>query len=88
MITRAQWGARPYRPGGNTFAPRLAGVTIHWEGPGIGTRSHDRCDELARQIQAFHMDTRGWTDVAYNLMVCEHGHVFEGRGRYRGNGRL
>jgi hypothetical protein len=32
------------------------------------------------------MDTRGWTDIAYNLVVWAHGAVYEGRGRDRGNG--
>jgi hypothetical protein len=85
-VTRAQWGARPFRPGGNRFTPPITGVTIHWEGPAVGTRTHDRCPALVRQIQAFHMDSRGWTDIAYNLAVCPHGYVFEGRGRDRGNG--
>ena len=26
------------------------------------------------------MDGRGWSDIAYNAIVCPHGRVFEGRG--------
>lgn len=86
MITRAQWKARDFRPGGNAFAPPIEGATIHWEGTKVGPLNHADCAGHVRQIQAFHMDTRGWTDIAYNLLVCRHGGIFEGRGRYRGNG--
>lgn len=78
LITRAQWGAR---------APRaqppedFTGATAHWEGPHMGTFPHASCPAKVRGIQAFHMDARGWSDIAYNAVVCPHGYVFEGRGR-------
>jgi hypothetical protein len=31
-------------------------------------------------VQNFHMDGRGWNDIAYNWLVCKHGYVFRGRG--------
>lgn len=30
-------------------------------------------------IQAFHMDVKGWSDIAYNLLVGQSGIVYEGR---------
>lgn len=84
LITRAQWGARPSRGAGNALG-RPKGVAIHWEGPKIGSRPHAECFALVRGIQAFHQDGRGWADIAYNLLVCEHGGVFEGRGVHRGS---
>ena len=78
LITRAQWGAR---------APRarppedFTGATAHWEGPHMGTFPHASCPAKVRGIQAFHMDARGWSDIAYNAVVCPHGYVFEGRGQ-------
>jgi hypothetical protein len=38
------------------------------------------CFEKVRGIQNFHMNSRGWADIAYNLMVCGHGDIFVGRG--------
>lgn len=32
-----------------------------------------------RQIQNFHMDTRGWADIAYHLIVMPSGRVYRGR---------
>lgn len=31
-------------------------------------------------MQRFHMETRGWLDIAYNHVVCRHGYAFVGRG--------
>lgn len=56
------------------------GVTLHWEGPRMGSFPHSSCDDKVRSIQAFHRDTRGWADIAYNAVVCPHGYVYEGRG--------
>lgn len=33
-----------------------------------------------RDIQAFHMDKRGWSDIAYSFCVDEDGTIYEGRG--------
>jgi peptidoglycan hydrolase-like protein with peptidoglycan-binding domain len=84
FITREQWGAAAPRGTGNPLGDPT-GVTVHWEGPKIGTRPHSQCAALVRSIQAFHQNTRGWSDIAYNLLGCEHGDVFEGRGASRGN---
>lgn len=46
----------------------------------MGSFTHDRCAGKVRSIQAYHMDTKGWADIAYNWVVCPHGYVFEGRG--------
>ncbi len=79
VITRAEWGARAPKRTAPALWTDLA--TIHWEGPRMGTFSHDRCAGKVRAIQGFHMDSRGWNDIAYSAIVCPHGYVFEGRGR-------
>jgi len=83
LITRAQWGARPRGSGGATpFDPR--GVALHWEGAGWSWPwSHATCDDKVRSIQAYHMDGKGWSDIAYSFLACPHGYVFEGRGLNR-----
>ena len=83
MVPRADWGARPprYRNTGNLNQAS----TEHWNGlkvtvKGEGTWAHDKCAGLVRGIQNFHMDGQGWSDIAYNFVICPHGYTFEGRG--------
>lgn len=79
--TRSDWGARP--PRSRTALPSAEGVTCHYMGPSPwsgGRFDHTRCASIVRNIQRFHMDSRGWTDIAYNSLVCPHGHRYEGRG--------
>ena len=85
VVTRREWGARAASAAGNQIGAHPLGVAVHWEGPGMGSRPHAACYALVRQIQAFHMDTRGWADIAYSFLVCEHGAIFEGRGLGRGS---
>lgn len=79
FVSRAGWGARPSR--GVTRLDNPSGVTYHWEGPRMGVFPHSSCATKVRGIQAFHMDSRGWTDVAYNEIVCPHGVIYDCRGR-------
>jgi hypothetical protein len=46
----------------------------------IETANHDSCPAILRAWQAFHIDGRGWTDIAYNSAVCPHGHRYDLRG--------
>lgn len=80
-FTRAQWRARPARTGGNPVTNGPQGVAVHYNGPKMGIRPTDpcRCDASVRQIQSFHMDTRGWTDIAYDVVACPHGNTYQGR---------
>lgn len=78
VVPRDAWGARPPV----TTSPIAAGasVTVHWEGTTLGDYPASSVPAMLRSIQAFHMDTRGWWDIAYNLIVDRSGQVWEGRG--------
>ncbi|MDQ0943261.1 N-acetylmuramoyl-L-alanine amidase [Streptomyces sp. V1I1] len=80
LVTRSQWGAPAKSPAADLRAAR--GVKFHYLGSAYASRSHDKCDEQVRAIRAAHLANKkeGYVDVAYNFLVCEHGHVFEGRG--------
>src|SRR5690606_32125478 len=73
IITRAQWGARPPRS-----VHRIALPTPRlW----VHHSADDRQGIAAvRAHQAFHMDSRGWSDIAYSFLIDADGNVFEGRG--------
>jgi hypothetical protein len=77
IVTRAQWGARAARPGGNVFSTIL-GLAVHWEDAPPPT-AHSGCAAAVRAIQKFHMDVRGWNDLAYNFVACNHDYLFQGR---------
>lgn len=87
---RADWGARPPL---SVTRRTLGQDTAHYGGPspwGAVDRSsaarfqaatdHSRCASIVRAYQAYHMDTKGWQDIAYSSLVCPHGHRYEGRG--------
>ncbi len=83
LVSRAEWGARS--PKNRSQGVLTDESTCHWNGPTITgggelTWDHSKCAGLVRGIQNFHMDGRGWNDIAYNFLVCPHGYVFEGRG--------
>lgn len=78
---KGEWGGRRAKSVASSVP--IEGVIDHWMGTrtwprGIG--DHSTCLSVLRGAQNFHMDGRGWTDLAYNFVVCPHGHAFEGRG--------
>lgn len=74
ILPRSVWGAKPPKQvnpqSGKTFE-----IVHHTESASSG-------DELAeiRGIQNYHMDTRGWNDIAYNFLIGRNGDIYEGRG--------
>lgn len=97
LLSRAEWGARPPR----ASAPSISseGLTVHYGGDSPWTSAdrsspeafrastdHNRCASILRAWQSFHLDGRGWNDLAYNSAVCPHGVRYEGRGVGRRSG--
>lgn len=93
IYTRSEIGLRP--PRSITAIPAVEMVTVHYAGPSdwgptadrsspqafLESTNHDRCDDIMRSHQNFHMDVRGWSDYAYNGAACPHGYGFIGRGK-------
>lgn len=64
------------------MAAAKLGVTIHHNGPAakcIG-QPHRRCVGFWDAVRRFHVETKGWSDIAYSFGVCPHGLRFTGRG--------
>lgn len=87
LVTRSEWGARPYRtPSGATrYSRPRRGVKLHYLGSPYTDRPHTACAAYVRKLQDSHMDGNGWSDIGYSFVVCTHGSVFEGRGLTRRN---
>jgi len=70
--SRSSWGARAPRSRETVPISARQEVTLHYS---AGPES-----QTPRQIQNFHMDGNGWSDVGYNKLVDEDGVAYEGRG--------
>lgn len=82
-LPRSAWGARDPKPGPGPLDPaRVEGVAFHWP----GTTSSTPITSLAavasalRGWQAYHMDDRGWSDIAYQVAVDQAGRAWTLRG--------
>jgi hypothetical protein len=84
IVSRAEWGARPYAtdvPGCGS-APLLGqgvfGAVVHHT---VTSNSYapDDAPAMIRGIQAFHMDGNGWCDIGYIFIVDRYGRAYEGR---------
>ncbi|MFA5711826.1 N-acetylmuramoyl-L-alanine amidase [Mycolicibacterium sp.] len=72
IITRVELGLRaPRRPPLRIPTPTRTWLH-HTAGPGTDAAA-------VRAVQAWHMDGRGWSDIAYPVLVGD-GQVYEGRG--------
>lgn len=80
-FTRAQWGARPARPGPGRLDPRqVVGLAFHWPGMASPIRGVEAVARALRGWQAFHMDGRGWSDIAYQVAIDQDGNRYDLRG--------
>ncbi|MHB1138055.1 MAG: N-acetylmuramoyl-L-alanine amidase [Microthrixaceae bacterium] len=73
---RAEWGARP---SSTSVAGSVQLAVVHHS---ASSNSYGPGDVpgLLRSTQAYHMDGRGWSDIAYNFVVDKYGGLWEGRG--------
>lgn len=55
------------------------GSTVHYSEVAAAA-DHRSCPSQVRAIQGYHMDSQGWSDIAYSDLVCQHGAIYEGRG--------
>lgn len=76
MRSRTEWNARNARRRISFDARQIKGACIHYAGYTIRTEPM----VTLRNIQRYHLDTRGWYDIAYNVAVGQDGSVWELRG--------
>jgi hypothetical protein len=81
-VFRAEWRAAPVvRAREKLRAPAQLGLVVHHTGEVSDLReNHAECYERVRSTQRFHQQKRGWSDIAYNWLICHHGALFQGRG--------
>lgn len=66
---------------------RMTGFTSgwfwHWNGPTVGLGVAPPADDVARflrGVQSYHIDSKGWNDIAYSFAVDPLGRIWELRG--------
>jgi len=78
IVTRDGWKARP--PGATT--PRslnqIQGVCYHHSAGEQPSRFKTGA-AVVRGLQAYHMDSRGYADIAYNALIGPAGQIYAGR---------
>jgi hypothetical protein len=82
IIGCPEWGARPNRDIVQVWNQRPVRIIVHHTAtPNIEDFSRGAAESIARRIQDFHMDRRGWIDTGQNLTVSRGGFLLEGRHR-------
>ncbi|CAG9864804.1 unnamed protein product [Phyllotreta striolata] len=84
VIWRENWDARwPKKTQNLDENPPPFVVIHHSETPECN--STFACKKRVKNIQEYHMDTKGWDDIGYNFLIGGDGFVYEGRSwRIRG----
>ena len=84
---RQQWSLRPRGWGSKgrklpgLTGDKSGGVVLHYSAITARHLDHKaQCAERVRQHLRHHTESKGWIYLAYNWVVCPHGHIFEGRG--------
>lgn len=72
---RSDWQARPPKSVKHIATPTRE-LWLHH----TVTASTGDIAGIIRQIQNFHMDSKGWSDIAYSFLVDIYGGIWEGRG--------
>ncbi|MFC5996043.1 N-acetylmuramoyl-L-alanine amidase [Pseudonocardia hispaniensis] len=82
IIDCAGWGARPNSAVVPIWNQRPVKILVHHTAtPNVADLSRGSAESLARGIQKFHMDVRGWLDTGQHFTVSRGGFVLEGRHR-------
>lgn len=78
IITRSGWAARSPKSRDSLPWSNIDTVFVHY----TASLADETGDPRARMrgIQNYHMDTKGWNDVAYNFAFAKTGEILEGRG--------
>ena len=79
IYSRAQWGAneRMRDPGSLRYYEAHAGFVHHT----VNANNYSRAQVpgIIRSIYAYHTQSKGWSDVGYNVLVDRFGRIWEGR---------
>ncbi|HTW15129.1 MAG TPA: N-acetylmuramoyl-L-alanine amidase [Nocardioides sp.] len=74
---RRAWGARPAKGGpGRADVDDVEGIVLHWPAITKKVRGVESVKRALRGWQDYHMDDRGWSDIAYQEAIDQDGNVY------------
>ncbi len=76
--TRADWGADETLVRATPVIAEVKGVVVHHT-EGSNSYTQAQVPAIIRGIYAYHVVTRGWNDIGYNVLVDKFGVAWEGR---------
>lgn len=79
IISRESWGAADRRSRFTIPLPSRE-LWLHHSAGAYDSGVTGIWQDDVRQIQSFHQNTKGWSDIAYSFLVAPNGDIFEGRG--------
>ncbi len=77
LIRRSEWGARPF-VGVPSPQPFYDYETFHHTA-GFAPRTYAEGVQEVRNIQRFHQEVRGWSDIGYHFLLDLEGRIYQGR---------
>lgn len=84
FVPRRLWGARRRRRHPGTLDPaHVRGLALHWPAMAKPIRGRAAVSAALRSWQTYHMDTHGWSDIAYQCAIDQDGHRYALRGLRR-----
>lgn len=79
LITRADWGAEPFRGTPVNLAnPTYDFMTWH-HAAGYSADNREEGEAQMRAMQQLHQDVRGWSDIGYQFAIDRAGNLYQGR---------
>ena len=82
-FTRSEWGS-VYPRGGNPIDhPVLEIYVHHYNSAIVAPNTLEGSLARVRDAQRYHVETKGWQDIAYSWLADDLGNLFEGRGWWR-----
>lgn len=79
-FSRKEWDAK-YGRGASTSGAKPLVIIHHALEPDISLDAALRVEmEAVKGIERFHVESNGWSGIAYNWLVFQSGNIFEGRG--------
>lgn len=78
--SRAELGLARPRSVSHSINPARGGVAVHYGGAAQRITTPERARQVWINWQKFHMNTRGWVDIAYTAGFDDWGNVYAGRG--------